>query len=1020
MIIKSSRLGVLRRVSSDASGHHLWVTALGAFNLHDAGNFLTEAELWQTATPALGASVLDAGMPKPRAEVLVAGDVCAPQGRRAASRIVSLELGPIVKHLAVFGRRWWRYGPDGPSMTSPEPFERIPLDWSNAFGGPGNPENSLGKGSNARDLLGRREPAELPNIEAPELLVTGIEDRPAPAGLVPRAADAPSRLRFAGVYDDDWLRDGFPGPGRGFDWRYHNTACPDQQTEAELHGNESFRITSMHPKHIELRGRLPGFTVRAFAHRGQEFRELAMRCDTVWLFPNASMGIVLFRGGLAVADKDASDVPHVLLAYERMGDARRTLEHYRTALDERIDPELATLKFFDERPIKPERLPGDLGAVESERQALAHARKQRQEHAHEHAMASAFNTAGLPVPPPELFRADTPMPVELPILTRGEIERFEADIAGLKASADALANHVSRESEVMWNEAERELARALPRALEAIDPRMRPPINDRLAQVTGRLGDLFDLPAARLLPDVEEGSSDPDPWPDDIFDRAEDAPARGSSPAAAQSETIESDSLRRARNRALGTSDEDDPLAVARASIDAQTEGAALGRVAEAAAAESIFDVALRVLEQSHSRAASDASAGRQKLRSVVADPRVDYCDDVARRLSAARSSGDPNEELNRALDDAGIRIGEASTQLDDFRADGRRMSPVPTALEEPLSETDAASLGALALELACAREGLRGRDLAGADLRGADLAGMDLTGIFLEQAKLGGASLAGATLTSAVLTGADLTGTDLTGADLTHSNLSAACLVRARLCDARLDHARIVRSRFDGADMSGVSLAEVSLIETSMTGARLAGAVIRDTQFAKCDLSAISLDGASLNTVVFVESSTEGFSAPAARFERCVLIGLRGEDADLTDAKFIRCACIGGAKLVGARMSGLVSSGSGWRGADLSRADLTAARLDESDLGETNLTGACLHRASLKRSILHKSDATQANFFGATLHEAQAQDANFTRASFHMANLYSADLTDARMTLCDLTGANSSLTLLSKPANAG
>ena len=1001
------------------------ITALGAFDMLAPGDFLAEAQLWQTAVPALGASVLDAGVPKPRAEVLVAGDVCAPGGRRATSRIVSLELGSIVKHLAVFGRRWWRYGPDGPSMTGPEPFERIPLDWSNAFGGPGYPENSLGKGSNARDLLGRGEPAELPNIEAPESLVTGIEDRPAPAGLVPRAADAPSRLRFAGVYDDDWLRDGFPGPGRGFDWRYHNTACPDQQTEAELHGNESYRITSMHPKHTELRGRLPGFRVRAFARRGQEFRELAMRCDTVWLFPNAPMGIVLFRGGLAVADKDASDVPHVLLAYERMGDARRTLEHYRTALDERIDPERATLKFFDERPIKPERLPGDFEAVEKERHALAHARKRRQEHAHEHAMASAFDTAGLPVPPPELFRADTPMPVELPIVTRGEIERFEVDIAGLKASADALANHVSRESEVMWNEAERELARALPHALDAIHPRMRSPINDRLAQVSGRLGDLFDLPTARLLPDVESGSSDPAPRPDEIFERAEDAPARDSGPAAAQSETIQSDSLRRARNRALGTSDEGDPLAVARASIDAQKaaaqhEGATLGRVAEAAAAESIFDVALRVLEQSHSRAASDASAGRQKLRSAVADPRVDYCNDVARRLCAARSSDDRSEQLNRALDDAGIRIGEASTQLDDFRADARRLSPVPTALEEPLSETDAASLGALALELACEREGLRGRDLAGADLTGADLAGMDLTGIYLEQAKLGGASLAGATLTSAVLTGADLTGTDLTGADLTHSNLSAACLVRARLCDARLDHARIVRSRFDGADMSGVSLAEVSLIETSMTGARLAGAVIRDTQFAKCDLTAISLDGASLNNVVFVESSTEGFSAPAARFERCVLIGFRGEDADLTDAKFIRSACIGGAKLVGARMSGLVSWGSGWRGADLSRADLTAARLDESDLGETDLTGACLHRASLRRSILHKSDATETNFFGATLHEAQAQDANFTRASFHMANLYCADLTDARLTLCDLTGANVSLTLLSKPANAG
>ena len=1028
MIVKPMRLGVLRRVSSEPNGNQLWITALGAFDMNAAGDFLTEAQLWQTVAPALGATVLDSGMPKARTEVLVAGDVCAPQGRTVSNLVVHLELGPIRKRLAAFGRRWWRHAPDGPVMTSPEPFERIPLGWRNAFGGDGHAENPIGKGAMARAAINRGEPAELPMIEAPKALITDIEQHPVPADFGPRAEDAPSRLRFAGAYDDAWLRDGFPGPGKGLDPRYYNTACSDQQTDEELQGDEPFRLTSMHPQHSDLRGRLPGFRVRAFARQGEAFRELHMRCDTVWLFPNALMGIVLYRGGLAVADKEASDVPHVLLAYERLQEPRRAPAHYRIALEERTDPEMAALKLLDERPLKPELLPEAIEAVEEERRALAEELKRRQEQAREAAVSNALGMAGLPAPPAGLFGDDSPIEVDIPVVTPGEIERLEVDLAGLKAKVDALADRVEKEGQAQLAKVGDELGRALPRAVRGADPRIRSLIDERLTQASATMGNRVSLPAVKApeIPDAGLGAANP--GLDHLFDRAGRLLEGAAGPRAAAREQTNvgvSVALRRARNRALGRADEDDPLARARELLATQAEAVPNGlqpgggRAAPAAGGANPFDAALQAIEGTQVAAATPGRWTAEKPNSIRSDPRVGYFNEIARHAAAAHASSNADARPKAGLADARSRLDETIERLDRLNADGRRASPEPMAPDEPLSEQDSASLGALALDLARGADGLKGRDLAGADLRGADLAGMDLEGIFLERAKLAGANLARANLSTAVLTGADLTGADLTGADLTDSNLCGATLAHVVLRDARLDRAQLLRSRLDGADLSGASLTEVALIDASLADARLAGAFIEDVQFLKCDMSRISLDGARLNKVVIVESETEGFRAPAARFERCALIGVQGEDADLTEAEFVRTAFIGNAKLSRARMQRVVSRQSGWRGADLSGADLTAARFDENDLGETILTDACLHRASLKRAVLHKANACGANFYGANLLEAQAQQVDFSRACLHRANLYSTDLTDAQLAQCDLTGSNLVLTLMTKPANA-
>ena len=1030
MIVKPMRLGALRRVEANSSGAcRLWITALGAFEMNEPGDFLTEAQLWQTAAPALGDAVLDPALPKPRSEVLVAGDACAPDGETVRSLAVHLEFGPIRKRLAAFGRRWWTFGPDGPVMTRPEPFERVSLGWHNAFGGPGHEENPIGKGANALAAMKRGEPAELPMIEVPETLITDIEQSPEPAGFGPRRHDAPSRLRFAGVYDDAWLRDGFPGPGRNFDRRYWNAACPDQQTDANFHGDEPFRVTSMHGQHTDMRGRLPGFRVRAFARQGDVFRELEMHCDTVWLLPGALVGIVLFRGGLAVADKEASDTPHVLLAYERLRDPQRSAAHYCTALDERIDPETAALKLLDERPLKPELSPAAIEAVEEERRALGEELSRRIVEGRRAAVADALGMAGLPAPPVGTFDDALPFDVDIPVVTPGEIERLEVDLAGLRAGVDEVADRVAKHGDRHLAKVSGEVADALPQLARGSEPRARSLMDERLTQISARLGDERLASGSGAPGAPGSGIGDVVSGLDDLFDRAGRLLGRkAGSTAAASNEAGAgmSDALRRARNRALGTPDQDDVLARARRQIALQAEsvssapGQGDGSRASSPGVTNLFDAALQAVEGLRVAGAAEKRVAAEKLDAQLADPQVAYINELAQRVAADHGASESGMAPEAGIAEAQSRLDDAAGQIDEMKDEGRRASPEPMAPDEPLSARDSASLGALALDLVRGGEGLKGCDLAGADLSGADLAGMDLEGIFLEQAKLAGTNFAGAKLRRAVLTGADLSAANLSGADLTGSNLSGADLGGAVLNDARLERVQLIRSRLDGADLTGCSLSGADLVEVSMPGARLDGASISDAQFVKCDMSEVSLDGARLNRVVVLESDTAGFRAPAARFERCALVGVHGVGSDLSGAEFVRSACVGEAKFSRARMSGLVSSQSGWRGTDFSDADLTAARLDASDLGETKLTGACLHRASLKRAVLHKADIRGANLYGANLLEAQAQQANLERASLHRANLYSADLSDARLTLCDLTGANLVLTVMTRPANAG
>ena len=93
MIIKPLRLGLLSRVQREPPQVYFFVTALGWFDLLDPADFDLETTMWPALAPILGATPLDAGMPKPRGEAVVIGDAVAPGAQPVTRMAVELSVG---------------------------------------------------------------------------------------------------------------------------------------------------------------------------------------------------------------------------------------------------------------------------------------------------------------------------------------------------------------------------------------------------------------------------------------------------------------------------------------------------------------------------------------------------------------------------------------------------------------------------------------------------------------------------------------------------------------------------------------------------------------------------------------------------------------------------------------------------------------------------------------------------------------------------------------------------------------
>ncbi len=279
-------------------------------------------EVWGAALQSLGENdVLDLGIAKKEAEWLMAGEACAPEGSLVEGLPIQVRVGTLQREFLVSGP-CEDVSSGALDIPRPRPFSRLPLQWAHTYGGPNHAENPLGCGMPPTEEEKKSlKPRPMPNVFAAgeNLAYFSQPACPGPRLLLQSPPVVSGDPLFMGTYNAQWLQKCWPGVPEDFDWHYYNMAQKAQRQTTPFTGQEDVYISNMHEKYPVLQGKLPHYTVRFFANYGTEekndWREAAVRMDTVWLFPNALRGLVFWRAHIPVQDERATDISSVAISF---------------------------------------------------------------------------------------------------------------------------------------------------------------------------------------------------------------------------------------------------------------------------------------------------------------------------------------------------------------------------------------------------------------------------------------------------------------------------------------------------------------------------------------------------------------------------------------------------------------------------------------------------------------------------------------------------------------------------------
>ncbi|AUX37099.1 MULTISPECIES: DUF2169 domain-containing protein [Sorangium] len=1007
-IVKPMRLGVVPRVFMNQRTPHLLVTAFVGFSYERPARLLYEPTVWTMATEELGNDgVLDEFNPKTRGELLVTGR-CYPPGRvaRPASS-VRVQLGSIDKGLYVVGDRTW--GMLG--MSDPAPFTEMPVTWRNAFGGDGFAKNPLGKGHGDKS-------AALPNIESPKHLIHARSDRPAPAGLDGYDVTWPQRFSKIGTHDAAWRNECFPGFARDLDPTMFNMAPDDQQIDGFFRGDETFVVENMHPDKPRIEGALPGVASRCFVciktRDGVEVREPAMKLDTVRLFPHRERGIVLFRGGVEIAEDDAKDVVAVLVACEAMG-APRPAAYYHEYLTPRLGPRNPDLPDDEDDVLMPEPEDPEAPPLPDDRLSGLASRLRRQgflgstpDRAVRRAAAAAAGAGVVAAGANEAGAERDPDIEELDDdLAEMGIDPEHLDAAAGEDEAEPAMDFPDGEGEeesLAWSESDEEEDSLAWSALEAdtgvnheADPEPTEPA------------------AATRAPDADDG--------------AEDAEALRQEAALAEW------AKRRLRDHGLeseadfsqqGPSEAPEPLDESEEALVSLVEGKARAAVhmhgvdvgsmlakARQHASERPSEVTVSQVRERARQTLESEGVTPEKTEELLSgldwraleegtraddDADLDGDDDIPddAHALAEEPDGDPLPEDegwgDETADEEDFEFAEGLDEKAptfDWGEDGPRIAhllPASAALD---------SEDALRLRREVEAGHKEGRSFAGCDLSGADLShldleGIDLSGAILESAFLTGSILRRANLTGAVLAHANLVGADLSGARLEGANLGSACL-RDVKAGGGVDFGGSVLVKADlwGADLSGANLSGADLSEANLCDANLENVVAEKATFQNVDLTEARLAGARLSGSTFNEVNVTEVDFTGVDLSSATFIAAEGDGAIFRNAMAKDLAIVKGSSFAGADFGGATLAGANLMGTRLHGSNFADADLRGALLNEADLTEAKLDRAKLAEAMLMRADLTRASLHAADLRESVMNNACVRGASFEKANLF-------------------------------
>ncbi|WP_299005470.1 DUF2169 domain-containing protein [uncultured Shewanella sp.] len=326
-IIKSNEHAILL-VPFELNGKpHFSISMILGFDLLNSNQAVDEQSLWPIVTESLNGEIFDAGLPKVQAEWLLSGKAFSGETPRKVVRVAA-SLAGKEKQLDVYGDRHWVRIKDKLVPSDAQPFTEKALTWKAAWGGEKVAENPIGQGIYV-------ENAPLANVfyadNNKEVVSESLHQQP--ASFLPLAIDHPIRAACMGTYNDTWFREKWPAFPNDFNWLFFNQSSQDQRVEADFVGGEDYRLINLHPKYETITGVLPCHQPRAFIRHALEANQYAvsevkLQSDTVWFFPEKQLGVMIFRGAIAVNDAEALDVKDVLLVSEEYQSEPKSLAYY--------------------------------------------------------------------------------------------------------------------------------------------------------------------------------------------------------------------------------------------------------------------------------------------------------------------------------------------------------------------------------------------------------------------------------------------------------------------------------------------------------------------------------------------------------------------------------------------------------------------------------------------------------------------------------------------------------------------
>ncbi len=886
-IYKPQRLGLIKRSLLWGGRTLLSLGLVTAFPFARPRELVQEGDMWEAITPILRDRPLDTGEPKARAEVVAFGNYHAPGTVPVLQHGARLAVGPIDKSLRLTGRREWRRAPDNRSFaTPPEPFTAMPLDdWRLAFGGPQYPDNPTGIGFWREDTFTADGRYPLPCVEYPREVMGLPTDIVPPAGFGPRDITLPDRQRHAGTYDRYWAENHAPGLAADARLDLFQVAPPDQQIDGFFGGTETVIVENMHPELAVQSTQLPGVRPRLFIRHHQQhewaLEELALHAETLVLFPEVALGVLIHRTNLWVSAFDHPEIDLMLAGFEWQEQPLRPLDYYAADLARRLDPDDGFKLGLDHVALSPEGW---------------------QEPAHEKA---AWMKVARPV--------DPALPPRLQALIDEAEAKLQASVppevlAGMRKAADdydppPLIKTLRAELDA--------LKAAAPAAKNAGD--LRPQI-DRVFMLARDIG----------------------------FSTRDEAHARGR--ALATKAGLDYDQLL-AQAAANTPKTPQAVIAAADAEVERIAGAAPAemrGRILAAKPGDHLgfIDQAVADISALHTRMRS--RIGHMMPASAL-PPRTDGARRTAGLQAALNAGADLGRGDYAGLDLSGMDLGGRDLTEADFtdcRLEGTRFDAalLARACFAGAILDDASLAGADLTDANLGRTSLNRTRLAGAILERTQFSAANGQHTDFSGARVTEATIADAILTQAVFAGVEMTDVTFLETILDQATFDEAVLEKVVLMNCRADQARFV-----AAAMTRCTLVDTRMHDADFSHARIerlstAGDIdLARSCFDRARMPAACLIGASLPNTTWVAANLS-----AAMFIRADLRQAHFASALVANASFMR-ADLFHADLTGADLAGASLIRADCTYASLAHTSLYGADLTDTILDHAALDGALI-----------------------------------------------------------------------------